>query len=257
VLPSAGEFVPAAQPFLLQTFNQDILDGATRCSPALRRLRVGLTVFVCFEGLLFLAAAWAAWEWLTWFRLQWYGVPAAARVLTLDASDDGEVANYHVYYEVPGHERGSDAGVRKETITENYYRSLKVGASIPVLYFPESPAVSRLVEDDEWRSGPTAVLVATLLSTIPFGLFLCWYRRRARLLQNGVVLDGKLLLCNAAAYSEGGYHVSIVFGFRSPTGRILDGRASALRDDLKGRPLPQPDSKVAVLYLDDGNYQVL
>jgi hypothetical protein len=96
-----------------------------------------------------------------------------------------------------------------------------------------------------------------LLLAVPFLCAIGWQARKLRLVRDGRILKGKLIFWSGEVDSDPDCPIRATFAFLSPEGRILSGKASAYRNDLKDSPLPGPDTEVAVLYLNDHNYQVL
>jgi len=172
-------------------------------------------------------------------------------------ADTVEFPHYFVTYEVQVDGKTLEGSAREEEVRWSYYVKLKVGETVPVLFFPEAPAVSHLAEDDEWRSKHSSVFFGSLLLAVPFLGAIGWQARKVRLVRDGLILEGKLIFCSRETDADHDCRIRATFAFLSPEGRILSGRASAYRNDLKDAPLPGPDTRVAVLYLNDYNYQVL
>jgi hypothetical protein len=242
------------EPFLLKPANRNILLGNP--SKSVLYVRTVLWSLVLVECLILVCAASAAREWITGYRLEWYGDRASARVTALRC-DTVEFTHYFVTYEIDVDDKTVEGSAREEEVRGSYYAKLKVGETVPVLLFPESPAVSRLAEDDAWRSKRSSVFFGSLLVGLPLLGAVGWQVRKLRLVRDGRILEGKLIFCSGEMDSDHDCRIRATFAFVSPQGRILSGRASVYRNDLKDAPLPGPDTTVAVLYLDDHNYQVL
>jgi hypothetical protein len=71
------------------------------------------------------------------------------------------------------------------------------------------------------------------------------------------VLEGRVTSCTGVEDSEENFKVELSYRCTAPTGRMVLGKGSAYRADLKGGPLPDRDTPVAILYLDEDNHKVL
>jgi hypothetical protein len=245
-------------PFFLEPGNRDFLrdDGARAHS--LKNQQILLWIMVTVDCLLVAAVVWACQEWVTWYRLRHNGAAASGRVTALDEDFDGDgTTSYYVSYELELDGKPVPRSHRKAEVARAYYERLKVGSEVPVRFLPESPEVSRLVEDRHWLSMATGVAAVCLLAALVFLVLALVIRRRLRLLRRGQVLSGKLLSCRGATDSENDFCLHATFNFVTPADRIIQGKQTVCRNDMKDQALPQPGTPIAVLYLNDGNFEAL
>jgi hypothetical protein len=78
------------------------------------------------------------------------------------------------------------------------------------------------------------------------------------LARDGELTEGEIVHCSGERDSDGDFILRAEVRFRSPqTGAWLEGTYSPTRNDLKGKGLPGPGTRVHVLYLDDKTYEAL
>lgn len=80
----------------------------------------------------------------------------------------------------------------------------------------------------------------------------------AHLSRRGVLLPGEIEACTGEEDHRGEFRVRVRYLIFSPvTGLPCVQEESAVRPDLRGQPLPQPDASVAVLFADQGNFRLM
>ena len=71
------------------------------------------------------------------------------------------------------------------------------------------------------------------------------------------VIKGQLVACSGKVDDDGDFALKLRYRFRSPSGQILTGQTSQIRNDLKGAKLPKPGTRIAVYYRSDQSYLLL
>ncbi len=99
------------------------------------------------------------------------------------------------------------------------------------------------------------ILAVIAISIVGYSIFK--FQREHYLEQNGQLIRGILLKIEGQEESDGDYHMEARYQFQSPRGLPLEGRYSALRNDLKKYTLPPAGSLMAVWYADDETYKIL
>lgn len=90
-------------------------------------------------------------------------------------------------------------------------------------------------------------------------LFVLKFRQLHLLRRQGEIRDGEVIQClgKKEGQSKHGLVVSVRYKFLSPQGIELAGKQVALRNDLIGKPLPEPGTPVTVLYANDHIHCIL
>jgi hypothetical protein len=115
----------------------------------------------------------------------------------------------------------------------------------------ESLRISTVVWGLVWVFGWSALIF--------YSLRRAWRRTREEkeFRQGCRVVFGKILDSSASLGASGEYNVLAKYQVQSPSGTILEGSGSRDRQDLLGRLLPEPGTRVAVGYLDDEHHRLL
>lgn len=133
------------------------------------------------------------------------------------------------------------------------------GEPVEITYWPDDPDVSQTIEDNPDHDQRDRLAVATLVMIIVALLFvsLGMIQRQAgrKPLQ---VLPGQVVECSGNMDAEGDFKFKLRYAFKSPrTGQVITAQRTAIRNDLRGQPLPQPGTRVAIHYRSDRNYTLL
>lgn len=247
----------SSEPFLLNPGRVEALKDGSFRSEHLRNARIGFWVFLTFT----LGFAWLVrhvyGDGLDWLRLESSGVEGQARVVALRCDDDPEHTSWFVRYEIEQDGRPLPHTGREEEIYRPNYRVLQVGGAVPVVYLLDAPAVSRVGGDNLWKKHLAAGMIIGMIVLLFLLALVVVNARQIRLWQDGVFLEGRLLTCIGEEDSDHDFCIRTTYGFVSPGGHILSGKLTVRRDDLKGAELPGPETKVAVLYLNEKRFEVL
>jgi hypothetical protein len=149
---------------------------------------------------------------------------------------------------------------REMSVEAAVYDVLPLGAAVQVKFAPEDPNFSTLadrslepVERDLLLLmifGPAAACIPVIVWAGWRSLVVTLYQRR------GVVLKGEITECRGEERG-GNFYLTVRYRFTTPEGRALRGGQTMIRDDLRGKPLPQKGDQIAVLYAHDRVYRLL
>jgi hypothetical protein len=171
--------------------------------------------------------------------------------------DSGDDTSYLVTYRFVVDDR---VYVVEESVKEATYTSADNGESLPVRYVVHDPDIAT-IEPISFVGPLLLTAFCVVWCGLVFGAFfynlyiLLKWRRLAR---DGELTEGEIIHCSGEKDSDGDYHLKAEVRFRSPqTGEWLQGTYSPKRNDLKGKSLPGPGTRVHVIYLDDKTYEAL
>lgn len=252
----------AQEPFLLNPKNRDFVQGR---GPKAGSFGFGCTTAFCVVFLLFGIPffGFAAREWYVWARLHHEGAKIQATVVRATHSSDSDGDSYHLEYrfELRGPD-GVEVYRQEHQSSQREYNRIKVGGPIGVIYARSNPAISRSV-DAPWQGiwpllGITAFLA--VWSAFPFVLLTATMRarRRERLrLGHGQVLPGQIVHVRQITDSDGDESLEIDYVFTMPDGRRHQTTAAAIRNDLRGKALPEVGAPVRILFASAENFELL
>src|SRR5699024_6269539 len=142
----------------------------------------------------------------------------------------------------------------EQKVSASTYSSLYIGDEVLVRYLPDDPTVSALSggnRDDSVLTENQIVSVIALATGSVIALSLLWVDYRNRLHSSrGRPLPGEITAATGRRGSKGAYNVTVKYRFRTPSGAILEKKATANRRDLRDN-LPYPGTPVMVLYVSD------
>jgi hypothetical protein len=249
----------SVEPFLLDPANRAFLAGP----PSRRRLVLqtwlGLLFRLSLLGVCLVLVGWAVVEWSRWLLLQRDYTIVSAEVVQCRKDDrtDGSPSYLITYRFEAATPTGPRTCTREQAVSWKTYARLHPGQRVSVRYSNALPSISSITADTSFRDG---ISLGALL-WLPVALFLgsrawgCY--REIRLGQAGQVLEGRLLDCTSQVDPEDNLRLELQYRFTAPTGRVIRDRETSYRRDQKSALLPDPDTPVAVLYLDERTYKVL
>lgn len=204
-------------------------------------------------------------EIITRLRLNQSGVEARAEIINLDftsSTNKGRTTyTYYITYAYFVRTDNPDQPARytfRQKVSNDTYNSLSDGSKITVRYLPDSPEISRFVDDTE-DDGKLFALIGSLIAggTLVASSFSLRTRARNRRLEHeGQFIAGKITETNGMSMKSG-YQVTLTYTFISPEGSSLTRKESAIRNDLRKKALPAIGTPVAVVYADEKVYRVL
>lgn len=260
--------------FLLNPENADILDGARRNPLKVNNppLWIALPAMLAVTFYAVISIIWASQaftELQDWFDLNQRGVIIEGNLIGRDfiRPSHRDIHNRFMYYldytyTTPnGVTRTGRAQVREEA-----YRSYFYNKPVQVLYVPNRPDASRLMEDDTLELQPlvvlgaaNAVLVLAVILVIPYELRR--QRNHQRYESEGRVIYGQVFKASLTEGESNGKRQATLYlnyQFTSPTtSQSFIKMQAHRRDDLTETDLPLVGSRVAVLYIHDKLFTVL
>lgn len=185
------------------------------------------------------------------------GMEIAGRVTDKTISR-GDSDSYYVHYQFEVEGR---TWTDRLSLDEDVYDRMEVGQPVEVRYVQGDPAISVLVG------------VATG-SQIPFLFFfsICWNGfawlmfigsiihmvQQRRLYREGQVVTGEVLTAKGERDSDGDFFLEVEYGFATPgTQDFLTGKYRGMHNHLKGKPLPERHTPLAILYRAVDHHQPL
>lgn len=249
--------------FLLVSLNRDFLRCRSR-HVVIRRWSVRrlilvaccLLPFVLFIGR---AAILSGLNWLAWSELAKDGVQVQARILDLWTTAYSFGGNYHVLYEFELRTvNGLSEHRRAGTCSESLYPRLRKGGVVEVIHSASDPSISRIPSEhspdffvgDFLRGllgwGSFAIVGFVLLLSIGLATI-----RRLRLAHRGQVLDGEVIACKHESTDDGSIAFTLEYRFTTPEGKIRQEKETASWREVTLDSLPEPGTRLRVLYLSD------
>jgi hypothetical protein len=246
--------------FLLHEDNAAYLAGQDRHPDSLTATnylyRFLIMVLLCVVGLVMLGVGLFAYR--DYATLRDDGLIAEGALINRDIYR-GKSITYSLVYQFEvreGRHMGSYRGEQK--VGKGKYNSVEVGDVVSILYDPNDPTLSRMAD---LNTSPIALIV--IGGAIVFlGLMLgrAGFRNRKEnelLAQEGKILYGAIATCSGIR-ERSSYIINVSYSFISPeTGEKIRGRMFKTRNDLRGKPLPEPGTPVAILYRNDEHHEML
>lgn len=149
---------------------------------------------------------------------------------------------------------------REMSIEAAIYDVLLVGSAVQVKFAPEDPTISTLADrplEPVERDLLLLMIFVPAAACIPVLLWAGWRSLVVTLYQRrGVVLKGEITECRGSERG-GNFYLTLRYRFTTPEGRALRGGQTMIRDDLRGKPIPQKGEQIAILYAHDRVYRLL
>ena len=82
-------------------------------------------------------------------------------------------------------------------------------------------------------------------------------QRHHHLARNGQVIQGELAASKSYTDSDNDYFIKLIYLFKSPEGKIMEGNYNQKRNDLRNKRLPERGTPVVILYASPTNYRLL
>lgn len=244
------------QYFLLVPENQQFIERRQpHYNRAMRRFVYFWVVFFTVVGLIFGFLNWDFWT--TNFKYDNEGRQVQATVTGKTSSYSGKSHTYRVQF---AYEAGyGRAYSGSEVVDYDYYRDHVAGDKIEVVYLPESPDEARIIgQFDLTKAIIFAIFLGVSLLFLP--LVIRNLIRRRLLEKTGHLIPASLgnafLKVQKQRYRTN-YILRVDFQFQNPYGQFVTGKASYVRNDLFGYPLPPPGTPLMVLYANDKLFQLM
>lgn len=207
-------------------------------------------------------------NWSEEQRLRIAGQPLTATIVDReDTSNRTDGSSYAVSYTYQVTLANGEQPVlqRREPVVFDLYQRLEPGSRVELLYLPEDPAVARLTQNLNSSSVNVITLVGfVLIWTVVFcglPLYLALrliqgWRKERRLGREGQLVIGELLAFDGRLDSDDDYAIELRYRFRSPSGTVIEDRATGIHNELKGSEL-SIGTPVAIWYRDERSYTLL
>ncbi len=166
-------------------------------------------------------------------------------------------------FEVTAEDGTTEAYEGNQAITATGYDDLVIlqeaGDPVEITYWPDDPNVSETLEDNPDHDQRDRLAVATLVMIIVALLFVSLGMVQRQIGRKPLqVLPGQVVECTGQADADGDFKFKLRYAFKSPrTDQVITAQRTAIRNDLRGQPLPAPGTRVAVHYRSDRNYTLL
>ena len=147
------------------------------------------------------------------------------------------------------------------SLDEDVYDRMEVGQPVEVRYVQGDPAISLLVGVPNGSEIPFlcvfsvgwhGVAVLMFLGSIGHSV------QQRRLYREGRVIAGEVLTAKGERDSDGDFFLELEYGFGAPGTRdFLTGKYRGMHNHLKGKPLPERRTPLAILYRTADHHQPL
>jgi hypothetical protein len=149
----------------------------------------------------------------------------------------------------------------EQRISKDIYSVNNLGGKVTARYLPENPAQARLggddKDDDGIKIGFYILIVAWTGFAVGCVFALNHILRNLKLTAQGQLVPGRVVGAHISR-SKSTYTLHLTYAFKSPTtGRTIQRKESAVRNDLRQTSAPAYGLPVRVLYVDDQTYRVM
>lgn len=142
----------------------------------------------------------------------------------------------------------------EQRVSRETFRQMALDTFEPVVYLPDDPSQSYLKTrpDPDVVRRKQIILAAVVLTVLTLLLLLIGWKRNGK-----QVLKGQIVSCTSHMDQDGDLNLKFRYRFRSPSGEIITGQISQIRNDLKNKALPDEGTSVAVYYRSDKSHRLL
>ncbi len=257
-----GAAVEAHRVFLFEPRNRALLNGRRRVpaeskgSLSVRGAVLFLLLLVVI-GVVFMGISIHEQNYWNYVRANGITTTATVQRAYINAGDDDSSDSYHVVYAFSYEGRTYQ---NNQQVDYGNYLRMEPGTAVEVRFLREDPHQSYLTGDAPETFGGSGMMFGVAMIMIGIGGALAaipFMRRRKRLIETGVVVQGELMHIRGYRDSDNDYHIAATYLFNTPDGRVLEGHYDQMRTDMRGTPLPPRFTPVAILYADPHNYRLL
>jgi hypothetical protein len=194
-------------------------------------------------------------DWSDWWQLRREGVTVQGEIIGLQTRGDKLTALYLFTTD------GSDGKIftGEQRVTDSARDRLVEDAPVQVRYLPDDPDLSHL--EDEPNPADTrrnSLTIAAGLLVVGLGALLAFGQVQTRQDRRGErVLKGQVVACSGFHDDDGDFYLKLRYRFRAPSGRVITGQLSQLRNDLRESDLPETGAPLAIYYRNERAYRVL
>lgn len=247
------------------------LGGEQPVTPMPTKLRI--MYYLSYFLLVFLSllvVSGIAQEWIISIRLA-FGADTAQGVITAHRPERCHVNPGYLSYAftVPEGSQEGQTYTVEQPVNRDTCKRLADGSAVQINYLPDDPGVARLAgvnADTSYRDYETWSLALTvlLLLVTPQAVTLYQAQRNRRLRNEGRVLRGQIIQCQKRGWISPRW-IWLRYSVITPDGKerqlsavVVDPKARAFFEPRRLiRDLPEPGTRIAVLYLNDKLHKVL
>lgn len=152
-----------------------------------------------------------------------------------------------------------------EQVDWDLFNVVIVGSEVTIRYEVDHPLAAEILPlEEEIISLNTTLFMLIALVLVFLWVIFFWLVRPNRLNQQletaGEFIEGTLIKCypvNQSQRNKRQYEINAEFLFEAPTGEEKRGIVRQVRNDLKGKSLPNPGTKILVRYVDERLYRLM
>ncbi len=185
------------------------------------------------------------------------GMEIAGRVTDKTISS-GDSDSYYVHYQFEVEGR---TWADRVSLDEDVYDRMEVGQPVDVRYVQGDPAISVLVGVAYGSEIPFLFVFSICWNGFAWLMFIgsiVHSVQQRRLYKEGRVIAGEVLTAKGEHDSDGDFILELEYGFGAPGTRdFLTGKYRGMQNHLKGNPLPQRRTPLAILYRTADHHQPL
>jgi hypothetical protein len=211
------------------------------------------------SGLLILSLSVAQWIRISYFSSSKWAYTQGTYVSKDKVAESNGSTGYYVTYRFVVDDQ---VYVVEESVEQGNHDHATEGAALRVYYRLDDPNTASTRPVSGRGGQPLGLACGTLLWwAVVLGLayyVLSPVRKRQRLAQEGTLLSGEIIHCSGRKNSDNDFRLKAEVCFRSPqTGQWIHKNYLLTRNDLKGKPLPDPGTHVHILYINDKTFEAL
>jgi hypothetical protein len=190
-------------------------------------------------------------------RLDQYGISGAATITDQFISRGGSDGYYLIYsYEAPVNGT-TQTYKRDEYVSYTVYHAHPVGQTVTIWYLPDDPVIARLTDNPYKTNYYVLIAIAVIIwQLINVFRFIRAYRRDRLLEQEGRVITGSVTKSRLGK-KDRTQHLFLEYEFLSPQGTTVQGKQDHARQDLDPEHVPEPGTKIAIVYQNDQIFRAL
>lgn len=243
--------------FLVNPNNADFVRGkaAAPADGGTRAALLGYFIFTLLMVVALLLGGVTFVQWRNYNALSTSGVTTDASVIDQRVSQDSD--NADTYYLTYRFEVGGNGYQRELSVGRELYRATVIGDTLPVIYLPGDPTVSRLVAD--LRPPRNLLLITSVFALAPvLSLIVAMFNqsKQNRYKRHGRLVRGDLEQVIEDGDSDDDWY-DLGYVFQEPgTRNILQGKHRVYKR-LNLRQIPRRGMSVAVYYADRDTFRLL
>jgi hypothetical protein len=252
------ETIPTGEYFFLEPEAKRFVRGETDRLPINGCMLLFLIPFV-LSGLLILGLSVAQWVRISYFSSSKWAYMEGTYVGKDEIAESNGSTRYAVSFRFVVDDR---VYIVEESVPQGIHDRATEGAVLRVYYRLDDPNIAS-VSPVSGRGGQPLGLACGTLLWWALILGLAYYvlspmRKRQRLAREGTLISGQIIHCSGRKDRDNDLRLKAGVRFRSPqTDQWIEKNYLRTRNDLKGKPLPQPGTPVHILYINDKTFEAV